>query len=105
VNEELDTLSPTEDDGLDLRNTMWAKATILCCSCCFLVGSYYCFDIPGSLNKQIKDIYHIEQDQSQLLYTLYSVPNFVLPMIGGLILDKIGIRIGLIMFSIILTIG
>ena len=33
------------------------------------------------------------------------MPNFFMPLLGGLILDKIGIRIGLIIFSIVLTFG
>jgi MFS family permease len=40
-----------------------------------------------------------------LLYTVYSLPNMVLPIFGGIFLDKIGIRSGLLLFTFILTIG
>lgn len=40
-----------------------------------------------------------------MLYTVYSLPNMVLPVLGGLFLDKIGIRSGLLMFCLILTCG
>jgi len=40
-----------------------------------------------------------------LLYTVYSIPNMVLPILGGVFLDKIGVRLGLIIFSFILTLG
>jgi MFS family permease len=40
-----------------------------------------------------------------LLYTVYSIPNMVLPIFGGVFLDKIGIRSGLLLFTFILTIG
>jgi len=40
-----------------------------------------------------------------MLYTVYSMPNMILPIFGGLFLDKIGIRSGLLLFTSILTIG
>jgi len=40
-----------------------------------------------------------------LLYTVYSLPNTVLPLFGGILLDTIGIRTGLVLFCAILTIG
>lgn len=39
------------------------------------------------------------------MYIVYSVPNTVLPLFGGIFLDKIGIRIGLLMFTTVLTFG
>lgn len=39
------------------------------------------------------------------MYVVYSFPNMILPLLGGVFLDKIGIKIGLMMFTIILTIG
>lgn len=40
-----------------------------------------------------------------LLYTLYAVPNIVLPFFGGFFTDKWGARFCLLMFSSLLTIG
>lgn len=40
-----------------------------------------------------------------LLYTVYSIPNMILPILGGILLDSIGIRTGLILFCAILTLG
>lgn len=40
-----------------------------------------------------------------MLYTVYSLPNMVLPIFGGLFLDKLGIRSGLILFTMVLTLG
>lgn len=40
-----------------------------------------------------------------LLYTVYSIPNMILPILGGILLDSIGIRAGLILFCAILTLG
>jgi len=44
--------------------------------------------------------------ECNLLYSLYSLPNFILPFIGGIIVDKyIGKRFGILMFTIIIGIG
>jgi len=40
-----------------------------------------------------------------LLYTVYSLPNMILPILGGIFLDKIGIRTGLVLFAFILSVG
>jgi MFS family permease len=40
-----------------------------------------------------------------LLYSVYSYPNTVLPIFGGIFLDIIGLRLGILVFSGILTLG
>jgi len=40
-----------------------------------------------------------------LLYTVYSIPNMILPLLGGILLDTIGVRLGLIFFCAVLTLG
>jgi MFS family permease len=70
-----------------------------------MMGSYFCFDIPGTLNTDIKEHFDIGQSQAQWLYTIYSLPNMVLPLFGGIFIDKIGVRPSLILFCAILTVG
>ena len=43
--------------------------------------------------------------QYQLLYSLYSFPNIVIPLFGGYFIDRLGKRQGLIIFAVIVTIG
>ena len=40
-----------------------------------------------------------------MLYYVYNIPNFVLPLFGGLFLDRIGIRLGMILFTCFVTLG
>jgi len=40
-----------------------------------------------------------------LLYSVYSYPNTVLPIFGGIFLDAIGLRLGIMIFTAILTLG
>lgn len=74
-------------------------------SCCFMLGNYFCYDNPGPLETQLEDQLHIDSTQYSMLYTVYSMPNMVLPIFGGVFLDRIGIRSGLLLFTFILTLG
>ena len=40
-----------------------------------------------------------------MLYSVYSVPNIVLPLIGGVFLDKVGLTNGLIITMTLVTAG
>ena len=40
-----------------------------------------------------------------MLYSLYSFPNVIIPLIGGILIDKIGARIVLILVATICLIG
>lgn len=40
-----------------------------------------------------------------MLYSIYSFPNFILPLFGGIIIDKLGVRLGVFTFSLILVLG
>jgi len=40
-----------------------------------------------------------------MLYSIYSYPNIILPLFGGFLVDSIGIRTGVILFSTLICIG
>ena len=63
--------------------------------CIFLMGSYFCYDIPGVAQSTFEDpngYYGLSPIQVNDMYIIYSLPNTVLPLLGGIFLDKIGIR-------------
>ena len=78
---------------------------MLALSCSFVIGNYYCYDNPSSLEVQMESKLDITPTQYGFLYTAYAIPNCILPLVGGLLFDKIGTRNGLILFTIILTAG
>lgn len=51
------------------------------------------------------DWFDVDTKGALMLYTVYSIPNMVLPIFGGVFLDKIGMRPGLLLFTSILTLG
>ena len=89
---------PTEDgdDGqpkkLLIRQTGW-RWLMLTFGCFFLMGSYFCFDNPAPLKGTLQlPPYNLSEAQWSGLYSIYSFPNMVLPLFGGIFIDKLGIR-------------
>ena len=63
--------------------------------CLFLMGSYYCLDNPAALSTYLEDSsneFSLTPKQVNMLYSVYSLPNVLLPLIGGILLDKVGIK-------------
>jgi hypothetical protein len=86
------------------RKSAW-RWLMLFFGCCFLLGSYFCYDNPGPIENTMEKDLNISTSTFNLLYSVYSYPNTVLPIFGGIFLDIIGLRLGILVFSGILTLG
>jgi len=74
--------------------------------CLLGFGSYFCFDNPGALQSELKEAMNITTAQFANLYSWYSWPNVILPIIGGFLMDRVfGIRLGTMLFAFIIIIG
>lgn len=74
--------------------------------CLLGFGNYFCYDTPGSLEKYIEDAMSVGTSEFTSLYALYSWPNVIMCFFGGLLIDKVlGIRLGAIVFLVLLVIG
>lgn len=74
--------------------------------CLLGFGNYFCYDTPGTLEVAIEDAMSVTTSQFTSLYALYSWPNVIMCFFGGLLIDKVlGIRLGAIIFLILLLIG
>jgi nitrate/nitrite transporter NarK len=80
----------------------WLALALACLNC---IGSYFCFDNPQSLQTIIIDQFGISSFQFNLLYSVYAFPNIILPFVGGIIIDRLGVRVGIALFSFLLIIG
>jgi MFS family permease len=69
------------------------------------IGGYFCYDFPASYENYLKDLFKINNSEYNLLYTSYTLPNFFLPCVGGVLVDKFGVRKSLFFFSVLLFIG
>lgn len=72
----------------------------------FLVfGNDYCYDLPQALEVPIQDNFKVSEVQYNLLYSVYSLPNIIMPFFGGYLLDYFGIRVGIILYNSLLIFG
>lgn len=83
---------------------------ILALSCFIMFGNFYAYDNPSALNRQLKQWMADRSDAEfeyhlNLLYTVYSAPNIVLPFIVGRALDKYGSRSFLVGLSLLMCLG
>ena len=63
------------------------------------------FHYDQSINKEDSEIATVAQLKYGSLYSIYYFPNFIIPLFGGLLIDKIGVRFSLILTSGIVTLG
>jgi len=73
------------------------------------LGLYWCTDNPGALHddfeEKFKGLYDDFEFRFNLLYSLYSLPNVVLPLITGVLMIKFGARIVYLFLSFIVVFG
>ncbi|GJJ76285.1 hypothetical protein EMPS_08644 [Entomortierella parvispora] len=82
---------------------------VLLLACMIVFGNYYCYDIPAALNVQLREWLGTDdgthQYQLNLLYAVYSLPNIVLPLLGGYLIDRLSASRMLILFSLCICLG
>lgn len=88
--------------------------TILALTCLGLTCQYYAFDQPSALNEQLREHCMAShptmtsrdyQYNFSLLYSVYAMPNILLPLLLGLCTDWLGVRVLLVMMSGLILIG
>lgn len=74
--------------------------------CLLGFGNYFCYDTPASLEVPIEAAMSVDTSQFTSLYALYSWPNVVMCFFGGVLIDRVlGIRLGSIVFLLLLVVG
>lgn len=93
-----------EKNEIGIRNTK-LRWLALALACLTPIGSYFSFDNPQALQSALKDEMGVQDFAFDLLYSIYSFPNIILPFFGGVLIDKLGVKIALNVFPFILIIG
>ena len=84
------------------KNLRWLMLLI---SCLFVVPNYFCYDNPAAVETYIESEFDKTPSEYGFLYSVYAIPNTILPLVGGFLLDKMGVRFCLIIFSLTLCLG
>ena len=85
----------------------WPCAIMVLALICLLsFGSYYCYDNPVALQNIIINVMKVNFTRYNLLYSLYSWPNVILALVGGVLMDRVfGVRLGTVIFSAFICLG
>ncbi|KAI9297975.1 MFS general substrate transporter [Neoconidiobolus thromboides FSU 785] len=109
INSKLSRVHREYSSNPALNNSFSKKLLFLILSALCFTGNYYAYDLPAALNLQIKDILKSENQEWQvqlaLFYSLYSLPNVVLPFFMARYVDKLGSKNSLIIFCFMVMVG
>ncbi|KAI9341945.1 major facilitator superfamily domain-containing protein [Obelidium mucronatum] len=74
-----------------------------------MFGNFYAYDLPAALNKPLQAYLNATDEtyqyQLNLLYSLYSLPNIILPFFGGYLVDRFGTRRLMTILSTLVCLG
>ncbi len=70
-----------------------------------MFGSYFVYDVLPVVNDLLEKQLGFSQSQIGFLRTLYSLPNIVMVVIGGFVIDRIGVRKSLLIFGSLCAFG
>ena len=74
--------------------------------CVARFGIVFCIDNPAPLESAILGVMRVDITRYELLYAVYAWPNAIVPLLGGILIDKlIGLRAGFILFITIACTG
>jgi MFS family permease len=70
-----------------------------------MLGNYYIYDSISPLADLLKTQLGFSDSNIGLLNAIYSFPNIIMVLIGGLLIDKIGTRTSVLIFTALIMIG
>jgi MFS family permease len=70
-----------------------------------MFGNYYIYDSISPLADMLKSQLGFTDSNIGSLYSIYSIPNIFMVLIGGMIIDYIGTKKSAIIFAILVFIG
>jgi MFS family permease len=70
-----------------------------------MFGSYYAYDALSPLADVLKQQLHFSDESIGFLQAIYSFPNIFTVVIGGLLIDRFGLRKSLLLFGILSLVG
>ncbi|CAD8185695.1 unnamed protein product [Paramecium pentaurelia] len=97
--------------GQDQLSSGFLRYIILLLACIALYGNMFIFDQPALLKEQIMQTYspiygeHLTSFYFSFMYSFYSIPNIILPLVGGFMSDVFGYRKMSLIFMFFVILG
>ena len=70
-----------------------------------MFGNYYAYDSIGPVADALQRTLGFSDTQIGTLNAIYSLPNIVMVLVGGIIVDRFGTRLSTLVFSLICAVG
>ena len=83
----------------------YVRWTVLVLASLAMAGNYYVYDAISPLADLLRDKLGFTDDNIGTLNAIYSLPNIVMVVIGGLIIDRIGTRKSTLIFGVLCCAG
>jgi MFS family permease len=83
---------------------IWRWAVLIAISVA-MFGNYYAYDSVGPLADSLQRLLGFSDTQIGTLNAIYSFPNIIMVLVGGIIVDRFGTRMSTLMFAVICLIG
>eukprot|EP00808_Paulinella_micropora_P012955 g10171.t1 len=78
---------------------------VLAVICLISVDNYFAYHEPAALAELYKQSYGLSSPQFGALFTVYSLPNVVLVFFSGLLVDRLGMGVCGVLFSLSILVG
>jgi MFS family permease len=82
----------------------WRWAVLIATSVA-MFGNYYAYDAVGPVADSLQKMLGFSDTQIGTLNAIYSFPNIIMVLVGGIIVDRFGTRLATLIFTIICAIG
>ncbi len=69
------------------------------------LGDFYSFDTVGAISVKLLNRFPDNPNLMKIMYSVYTLPNTILPLLGGLLIYKFGYRFMFLIFGLLVFIG
>lgn len=88
------------------NRSLSSRLQFLLLTCLGSVGIYFGYNIIGATSAALQaPPYNLDYESVGSLAAAYSFPNVIFPLFGGVLTDKIGVRLACVLFSGIVALG
>ena len=92
--------------GPVLARPLWLRLLFLLCACTGCCGIYYGYNIVGSTAPALQEPpFNLDAEDIGAIAAAYSLPNVAVPLVGGVVVDRIGVCRAALLFGSIVTAG
>ena len=83
----------------------WFRWTVLVVISLAMFGNYYVYDAISPIADLLKSQLNFSDSNIGWLNAIYSVPNVFMVFLGGIIIDRIGVKKGTMLFGVLCLLG